>query len=458
MPRRHLFLLILPVALSATLLATQNPPAQPPASPPAQQSEVQLVISSGTGLPPKYAVPDFLALSGDNETRAAATTIAQVLWDDLNFEREFYMLPRDTYGAIPAARSVSDVPFDRWRELGADGLLIGTVQKEGSGLKIQVRLFNVASQQAVFAREYTGSAGNPRAYAHTTADEIHQQQRALRGIARSKLTFSSDRDRERVTNTVENRDVKEIYIADYDGANQRRITVNRALNITPTWAPDGRSIAYTSYARGFPTLFISFIYEGRRDEPTRGATQNWLPAWSPDGTQIAFTSNRDGNSELYVMNRDGSSLRRLTNHPRIDTTPTWSPTGVQIAFTSDRSGSPAIYLVGSDGLNLRRVSRVQDGYCDRPTWSPAPFNELAFVCRTGPGYDIKVFDFATDETRQITFGEGSNESPAYSANGRHLAFTSTRAGRVQVFTVGRDGKNVRQVTRLGSNFTPDWSH
>ena len=129
------------------------------------------------------------------------------------------------------------------------------------------------------------------------------------------------------------------------------------------------------------------------------------------------------------MNRDGGGMRRLTNHPAIDTTPTWSPTGVQIAFTSDRSGSPAIYVVGSDGLNLRRISRVQDGYCDRPTWSPAPFNELAFVCRTGPGYDIKIFDFATDETRQITFGEGSNESPAYSSNGRHLAFTSTRAGK-----------------------------
>ena len=69
MPRRHLSLLILPVALSATLLATQNPPAQPPAAPPPQQSEVQLVISSGTGAPPKYAVPDFLALSGDAETR-----------------------------------------------------------------------------------------------------------------------------------------------------------------------------------------------------------------------------------------------------------------------------------------------------------------------------------------------------------------------------------------------------
>lgn len=456
MPRRHLTALTLAAAaLSATVVATQNPPAQPPASPPAQQSDIQLEIYGEPGAPPKYAVPDFTALSGDNESKTAARTIGQVLWDDLNFEREFYMIPRDTYGSIPVARSVAEVPFDRWRELGADGLVIGTVQKEGTGLKIQVRLFNVRSRQAVFSREYTGSAGNPRAYAHTMADEIHQQQRALRGVARTKLTFSSDRDREKVTNTVEDRDVKEIYIADYDGANQRRITVNRALNITPTWAPDGRSIAYTSYARGFPTLFISFIYEGRREEPTRGGTQNWLPAWSPDGTKIAFTSNRDGNPELYVMNRDGSGMRRLTNHPAIDTTPTWSPTGAQLALTSDRSGGPAVYVVGADGLNLRRIST--DSNCDRATWSPAPFNELAFVCRTGPGYDIKIYEFATGDTRQITFGEGSNESPAYSPNGRHLAFTSTRAGRTQVFTVARDGKGVRQITRVGNNYTPDWS-
>ena len=453
--RHRLVLASLILGLGTTGIAVQDP-AQPAPTPPPQQSDIELVISGDAGAPPKYAVPNLIAVSGDAESKAAAQTIGQVLWDDLNFEREFYMIPPDPPAPIPHRRPLDDVPFDRGRELGSDGIFVGTVQKEGTGLRIQVRLFNVRSRQVAFSREYTGSAGNPRAYAHTMADEIHQHQRALRGVARTKLTFSSDRDREKVTGTVENRDVKEIYISDYDGANQRRITVNRALNITPTWAPDGRSIAYTSYARGFPTLFISFIYEGRRDEPTKGGTQNWLPAWSPDGTKIAFTSNRHGNPELYVMNRDGSGLRRLTNHPSIDTTPTWSPTGTQIALTSDRSGGPAIYIVGADGLNLRRISR--DNNCDRATWSPAPFNEIAFVCRTGPGYDVKIYEFQTDSIRQITFGEGSNESPAYAPNGKHLAFTSTRAGKTQIFTVARDGKNVRQITRVGNNFTPDWSH
>jgi TolB protein len=155
------------------------------------------------------------------------------------------------------------------------------------------------------------------------------------------------------------------------------------------------------------------------------------------------------------MDRNGSNLRRITNNPAIDTTPTWSPTGAQLAFTSDRSGRPQIYVVGADGLTPRLISR--GSHCDRATWSPAPFNELAFVCRSGPGFDINIYDFASGETRQITFGEGTNESPSYAPNGRHLAFVSTRSGGSQIYTVGRDGRGLRQVTRSGNNFMPDWS-
>lgn len=429
---------------------------EPPAAPAAQQpSEVAVVITGDPGTPPRYAVPDFIALTPD--AGGIAKTVAQVLWDDLAFEREFYLIPRDTYATIPVARSPDQIPFTAWRELGADAVVFGTVARTGDMVRVEVRLYNVRMRQSVFGKEYTGSANNPRLYAHTVSDEIHQQQRALRGVARTKLAFTSDRNRERMVGTVENRDVKEVYIADYDGANARRITTNRQLNLTPVWSPDARAIAYTSYRRGYPDLFIALIYQGLQQEPTKGGTQNWLPMFSPDGTRIVFTSSRDGNPELYITNRDGSGVRRLTNHPAIDTSPTWSPTGTQIAFTSDRAGTPQIYIVGADGLNLRRLTTAES-YADRPTWSPAPFNEVAFAARTGPGYDIKVYDLATGTTRQITFGEGSNESPAYAPNGRHLAFTSTRTGRAQTFTVGRDGRGVKQITRDGNNYTPSWSN
>jgi TolB protein len=441
-------------ALAIGVVRAQSPAPQQPVPAPQQPSEIELVISGEPGTPPRYAVPNFIPASAD--AAEAAKILSEVLWDDLTFEREFYMIPRDTYGTVPTARTPEEVPFNAWRELGADAVVFGSVQRSGNNLTVQVRLLNIRSRQSVFAKEYTGA--NARLISHTVSDEIHQQQRALRGVARTKLAFSSDRDRERIAGPIANRDVKEIYMADYDGANARRITTNRQLNITPAWSPDARTVAYTSYRRGYPDIFLALIYQGIQQEPTTRGTQNYLPVFSPDGTRIAFVSSRAGaDAEIYVMNRDGSNLRRITNNPGIDVTPTWSPTGTQIAFTSDRAGTPQIYIVGADGLNLRRLTTTES-YADRPTWSPAPYNEIAFAARSGPGYDIKIYDLASGQTRQITFGEGTNESPAYSPNGRHLAFSSTRAGRVQVFTIGRDGRGLKQVTREGNNYTPAWSN
>jgi TolB protein len=453
---RELLTATLALALLAAWPHAQQPPQPPPAAPPQQPSEIVTTISGDAGAAPRLAVPDFIPLSTDAETQAVAKTIGQVLWDDLNYEREFAFIPRDVYATIPRATSFNDVPFDRWRELNADGLIVGTVQKIATGFHVEMRLYNVRSQQAVYPRQYDGGA-NARLYAHTISDEIHKSQRGLNGVARSKLTFDSDRDGERMSGTVQSRNIKEIYIADYDGENQKRVTVGRTLNITPRWSPDAKSIAYTSYRRGGANIFISNIFVGTLEEVTRGdkVGENWLPAWSPDGTKVAFTSTRDGNPEIYVANRDGSSVRRLTNHPGIDISPTWSPSGTQIAFTSDRSGSPQIYVMDAGGLGLSK--KTSESYSDKPTWSPAPFNEIAYASRNGPGYDIKVLDLATGHVRQLTFGEGTNESPAFAPNGRHIAFMSTRSGKSQVFTIASDGKNLKQITRSGNNEKPDWS-
>jgi TolB protein len=422
-----------------------------------QPAEVSTVISTDSpGTPPRYAVPDFVALTPD--AADIAKTLGQVLWDDLNFEREFYLIPRDTYSSIPAARTPEQIPFDRWRELGADGIVFGTVQRTGNEVRVQVRLFSVKSRASVFAKEYSGSANNPRLYAHTASDEIHEQQRGLKGVARTKLAWVSDRDGVRLGDTIENRQVKEIYYGDYDGANARRVTVSRRLNLNPSWSPDARALAYTTF-RPIPDVFVSLIYQGVLQNPTKGVGTNYLPVFSPDGKQIAFMSGRDGNPEIYAMNVDGSNLRRLTNNQAGDSSPTWSPSGSQIAFTSDRTGKAQIYVMNSsDGSGVRRLT-VNESEADRPTWSPPPFNEIAYAASTGPGYDIKVLEVSTGQVRALTFGEGSNEGPAWAPGGRHLAFTSTRAGgRTQVFTIGRDGRGLRQITREGNNQTPAWSN
>ena len=455
----------LAVATTLTLWGQQQPPQNPPTPPPQQQqSEVKTVISgSGGGVAPKLGIAGFIPLSTDAETVAAAKTIGDVLYDDIAYEREYWMIGKDAIAnSIPKPTSIDSVALDKWKELNADGVIVGTVRKTASGIVVQVRLIKVATGESAFGKEYSGSIANPRLYAHTMWDEMYAQQLQGRGIARTRLTFSSDRTAQLMKGPVSNRDVQEIFIADYDGANQRRVTSTQTLNITPTWSPDGQIIAYTSYRPSgggigtFQDVVLSSIFTGDRQTPAAGnpSKQNYLPVWSPDGTKIAFTTNRDGNPEIYVMNRDGGNVRRMTNSPSIDVSPTWSPTGGQLAWVSDRTGTPKIYIMNADGTGQRALINEE---CYRPTWSTAPFNEIAYAAKNGPGYDIKVYSFATGESRRITDGIGSNESPAFSPNGRHIAFTSTRNGKVQVYTIARDGNDLRQITREGNNKYPNWS-
>jgi TolB protein len=449
--------LCLAIALGLVAAAAQAPAPPQTASPQQQPTEIATTINGESGAPPRLAVPGFIPLTNDAETAAAARTVTDVLWNDLNYEHEFTFVARDIYTTIPVQKSLDDVPFDRWREVNADGVVAGTVQKSGTGFVIRYRLFDVKNRRAVpgTGQEYSGSS-NARRYAHTIADEIFLKQRSLQGVARTKLSFTSDRDGERLSGTIENRSVKEIYIADYDGENQQRVTVGRTLNAFPSWSPDGRSIAYVSWRRGQPNIFVSHIYEGTLDEITKNAGENYLPAWSPDGTRIAFSSTRDGHAQIYVANRDGSSVRRLTNGPSLDSTPTWSPKGNEIAFTSDRSGAPQIYLVSADGLGgVQKLTA--ESYADRPTWS-GETNEIAFESRTGTRFDIKIIDMNTRTVKQLTFSEGSNESPVFAPNGRHIAFMSDRSGKFQIYTMTRDGRDVRQLTRSGTNTLPSWSH
>jgi Tol biopolymer transport system component len=80
--------------------------------------------------------------------------------------------------------------------------VFGTVQRKGDEVTVQVRLFSVKSRASVFAKQYSGSANNPRLYAHTASDEIHEQQRGLKGVARTKLAWVSDRDGVRLGDTI----------------------------------------------------------------------------------------------------------------------------------------------------------------------------------------------------------------------------------------------------------------
>jgi TolB protein len=459
----HTRFLAAALATGTMLVLSAQTPQQPPAGQQTQQPEsiVHKISPDLTG-PPKLAVPEFIPLTKDAEVVAAAKAVGDVLFDDFAFEKEFYMIPRDILRTVPRPATADQVAIDRWKELNADGVIVGTVSKDANGIVVEARLIKVADGTMVLGKQYSGSlktvADGGRIYAHSFADEVHKTQRNLRGVARTKLAFSSDRDGGRMKGPVGDRDTSNIYQADYDGANQSRLTISRWLDIAPAWAPDMSVIAYTSYRTGYPDIVLHSLKDSRPPAmPARGSTENhnFLPSWSPDGSKLAFMSTRDGNPEIYVVNRDGSGLRRVTNHPNADATPTWSPTGTQLAFTSDRGGSPQVYIVNVDGTGLVKIT--DESWCDRATWSTGKTNEIAYASRSGGGFQIRVFDVATRETRTITDGMGSNESPAFAPNGRHIAFMSDRTGRAQIYTIARDGTDLRQITKAGTNKYPNWS-
>src|SRR5262245_13472574 len=99
-PRGWRSAVALVVTLAAGVLAAQQPASQQTPPQPQQPTSIELRITGDPGTPPRLAVPDLLALSSDKETQEAAKMIGEVLWNDMDFEREFAMIPRDTYKSI----------------------------------------------------------------------------------------------------------------------------------------------------------------------------------------------------------------------------------------------------------------------------------------------------------------------------------------------------------------------
>jgi TolB protein len=467
MKTRHICALVLAVVtVCRPRAASPSAGAVTAASFTPQDQSIVVQMIGKAGAPPHIAVPLFATLTGDAATQDAARALTDVLSADLTFEREFDVMPPASYAGIPSAQSIEDLPYDRWTQFGADYVAVGSVTSAGGGhFDVELRVVSVKSQRQEYGARFDApSVRSLRRLAHTFSDEMHKAIRGIDGIARTRIAFSSTRDAEHLTNTGEDRSAKEIYVMDYDGQNQTKITTNRSLNLFPSWCPDNQCLAYMTYAKtGFPDIALQTVF-GRIgvNYPTHGtaAVHNYLPKISPDGTLIAYGSTRNGEAmDVYVSRRDGSDERRLTNSPASEGTPAWAPSGNIIAFTSDRASSvhPKIYTMNADGTGVKRVEN-DCAHCDRPTFAPGDAGLLlAYATQTGAGFDIETYDMSTGQLHRITDGQGTNESPSFAPNGRHIVFSTTRWGKAQLAIVDIDGRNVRQLTFAGRNTSPDWS-
>jgi TolB protein len=380
--------------------------------------------------------------------KTSATQFADIVTSDLTMSGLMRVIPRDRYIEPVEGSGVTDttINFADWSVLGALALVKGTLASEGSTFTVEARLFDVSQRRQLVGRRYRGTAVDVRRMAHKFADEIMAQLTQERGPFDSQIAFLSRRGGR----------FKDLYVVSLDGGDVRRITNNNTLNLAPSWAPNTRTLLFTSYQKRNPDLYSVDIQTKRMTKISSLRGMN-VGRWSPDGTQLAVATEQEaGNPDLVILGGDGSMRRRLTDHWAIDVSPSWSPDGTQIAFCSSRSGAPQIYIIGADGTGLRRVTS-EGSYNTSPTWSPKG-DRIAYSSRLGGRFQIFTVKIDGSGVQQVTNTAGTNEDPSWAPDGRYLVFSSTRDGRSRLYVSDLTGANQVQLTDgNGDDTSPAWS-
>jgi TolB protein len=439
----------------------------------AQQSDIRVMIQGGAR--PSIAVPD---LRGSGSAQPLMNAFNETLYNDLDASGLFKIVPKTMY-PLQTPQQPSDFRdqpapqptrpgqpppsgggawLSDWSSppVSANYLAFGYTAVQNNVLVLYGWLFNVGqtsvSQAQVLGKRYFASPDETGAKktAHEFAADIIAQMGGT-SLLGTKIYFVSDRT---------GRKQKEIWVMDPDGSNQRQISHFNSLSIEPAVSPDGTKIAFTSFARGNPAIFILSTDTGRRlPFYNQVASMNATPDFTPDGKQLLYASTASGGAQIYSANIDGSNLHRISNTRALEVEPKVNPkTGTDVAFVSGRSGPQQIYRMNMDGTDVQRLSNGE-GEASNPSWHPNG-QILAFAWTRGfatGNFNVFVMDVASRNFNQLTYGAGRNENPSWAPDGRRLAFMSTRTGSEQIWTMLADGTQLKQLTTAGRNTTPVWA-
>jgi TolB protein len=337
------------------------------------------------------------------------------------------------------------VNYEKWRTVGAQGLVKISCEEPNSEVSCDMRLYDVARGQEVLHGTYSAPRGGMRQVAHRFGDDV------VRFFTREPAIFQT-----RIAYVRETEAGKQIVVADWDGFNPQPLT-GASINLLPSWTPDGKTIAFTSFRDGAGAHIFTVDVTSRQIRPLvlmgDFATGS---AYAPDGLRFLFSASLDDNTDVFVSQADGSAGRRLTDARGIDISATWSPDGKRIAFVSERAGSPQIYTMAADGSDVRRLT-FQGNYNQEPAWSPKG-DLIAFSGRDEHRvFDLYTVAVDTGKVTRLTQNQGTNEKPSWAPNGRYILFSSTRGGKRQLYVMQPDGSNQRAVTseKFGAS-DPAW--
>ncbi len=392
------------------------------------------------------AVPVFRAMTPSAEENALVTSIADKVQDMLDFSGYFKMLDRAgfLYDSKKSGITMAQLKFANWTTVGAELLITGGVQMEGSGIAVELRLFDTFKSKLLVGKRYRGQIKDQRDIVRRFCSEVMIALTGRPGFFNSRLAFVSNGSGH-----------KEIFTCDFDGTNVRQLTKKRSITSFPSWSSDGRHLAFTSFANGPSQVFVRNMKTGKEAHAVFKGVQI-APSWVPKRFELAATLSFEGDQEIYMLTGNAKMIKRLTRSRGIDVDASWSPDGKKIAFVSKRSGRPQIYIKEIGSGRVQRLT-FKGKYNTQPSWSPKG-DLIAYSSMDQGQLNIYVIDIEGNNPIQLTFNQGDNEAPSWSPDGSLINFSSTREGISRIYVMTAFGTDQRRLLTLsGAQFHPEWS-
>ena len=371
---------------------------------------------------------------------AAAQVVTATVRADLERSGLFKLI--DPAGATLDENA--QINFADWKGRGADALAAGSLTRAPDGrMQARFRVYDTQKQVALGGAVYVTGNDQLRAAGHRIADYIYEKLTGEKGVFSTRIAY-----------VVKSGGQFRLQIADADGQGAVTALSSSEPIISPVWSPDGGKLAYVSFEKKKPVIYVHTLASGQRQVVANFKGSNSAPAWSPDGRRLAVVLSKDGNSQIYVVNADGTGVQRLTQSGGIDTEPRYSPDGGSIYFTSDRGGSPQIYRMGASGGDAQRVT-FEGSYNVSPRPS-ADGKSLAFISRREGRFQLAVMDLASKQV-QILTDSHKDESPSFAPNSRMVLIATETGGRGVLSAVSSDGRIKQRLSiAAGDVREPAW--
>ena len=289
-------------------------------------------------------------------------------------------------------------------------------------------------------------------------------------VFNGRIAFSSERDAPAGAMRV-----FDIFSMNPDGTGVRRLTTNPETDRQPDWSPTGRDIAYTIRKPGASANFEAARMTAagtrhRRLTTTPDGQSSSQPSWRPDGKGIVFRRSGPGRRDgsIWQMGLLGADQAVRFQPPFNPLYPAWSPDMKRVLFAAivspDRDTDRGIFTMEGSGGRLTTLFDVPGAYDSAPAWSPdgrrIAFESNADVDGGNPEGDMELWTMRANGSnrRQLTRNTAHDEGPAWSPDGRLLAYTSgpdNLHGDIHVMTAG--GRELRTLTSFaGADESPDW--